>query len=220
MLVRFDRTTGESPAVLTREFYDEQAAELVEYQRDRGGQHEQLMSDVSPQGREIGRDRHGRHPIGAHLPIFTTPLCQRSLRPAIFCSVVPGDERSKGGGVMTRQGITGLGSVRCVMAFVADPERAATWWAAQLGCSPQHDQGFWWVDVDGTELGFHPADDAKNPHGASTVAYWSVDHLDTARSSFIAAGCIPVRGPLDVTADRRICQLTDPFGVVFGIDGP
>ena len=71
---------------------------------------------------------------------------------------------------------------------------------------------------DGVEVGFHPADHEKNPRGGSTVVYWRTDDLDEERERLIASGCTPWRGPLDVDDRRRICQLTDPFGIVFGLD--
>lgn len=109
-------------------------------------------------------------------------------------------------------------TVASVMHFVDDPERAATWWATQIQGSVHVDAGFAWVESDGVELGFHPADEQKNPRGASTVVYWSVGDLEASRTRFIDAGCEPWRGPLALPGGRRICQLRDPFGIVFGLD--
>jgi predicted enzyme related to lactoylglutathione lyase len=64
------------------------------------------------------------------------------------------------------------------------------------------------------------ADQSKNPSGASTVAYWSVHDLERSRDAFIEAGREPLRGPYEVSPTRRICQLVDPFGTVFGLDVP
>lgn len=77
-----------------------------------------------------------------------------------------------------------------------------------------------WLDLDGLEFGFHPASPKANAHGRSTVPYWSVEDLDTERKHLLEAGCTHHRGPLDVEPGRRICQLIDPFGTVFGLDGP
>lgn len=114
--------------------------------------------------------------------------------------------------------------IRTVMVFVDDPKTAATWWADYFGRDVRLDVNgqavYAWIDLDGLEFGFHQASPRNNPHGRSTVPYWAVDDLDTERTKLLDAGCTHLRGPLDVEADRRICQLVDPFGTVFGLDGP
>jgi predicted enzyme related to lactoylglutathione lyase len=109
-------------------------------------------------------------------------------------------------------------SVRAVMHFVDDPEATAEWWAAHFGGDVHVESGFAWFERDGVEVGFHPADPEKNPKGGSTVVYWRTNDLDEERERLIASGCTPLRGPLDIDDRRRICQLTDPFGIVFGLD--
>jgi uncharacterized glyoxalase superfamily protein PhnB len=44
--------------------------------------------------------------------------------------------------------------------------------------------------------------------------------VTAARARLLDAGCTHHRDPLDVVAGRRIRQLVDPFGTVFGLDGP
>ncbi|MGL4288456.1 MAG: VOC family protein [Phreatobacter sp.] len=114
--------------------------------------------------------------------------------------------------------------IRTVMVFVEDPEAAARWWAGIFGAEVPRDVNgasvYAWLDLDGLEFGFHQASPAKNPHGGSTVPYWAVDDLDAERQRLIDAGCVPHRGPLAVDASRRVCQLVDPFGTIFGLDGP
>ncbi|MEV8566750.1 VOC family protein [Streptomyces sp. NPDC051322] len=114
--------------------------------------------------------------------------------------------------------------VRAVMVFSDDPPTSARWWADALGGEARIESDgtavFAWVDVNGVELGFHPADDQRNPRGGSPVVYWSVSSVTATRERLLAAGCTHHRGPLDIDADRHICQLVDPFGTVFGLDGP
>lgn len=116
-----------------------------------------------------------------------------------------------------------LSGIRTVMVFVDDPEAAAVWWAAIFNAEVHRDVDgasvYAWLDLDGLELGFHPAS-SKNPHGGSTVPYWAVEDLATERLRLLDAGCSPHRGPLDVAPGRRVCQLVDPFGFIFGLDGP
>jgi len=109
------------------------------------------------------------------------------------------------------------------MFFVADPQAVCRWWATHLGgvgSSPAHEDGFWWFDHRGIEVGFHPQDPDRNPVGGSPVVYWAVEDLVAERDRLLAAGCSPHRGPLRVTATRSICQLVDPFGNTVGLDGP
>lgn len=115
--------------------------------------------------------------------------------------------------------------VSTVMYFATDPEKSARWWADALGVGSVHtdvdgDSVYAWFTIAGVEHGFHQADDERNPRGASPVVYWQVDDLDAARKHLLDAGAVHHRGPLTVEPGRRICQLTDPFGAVVGLEGP
>ncbi|KIF73924.1 glyoxalase [Streptomyces sp. 150FB] len=116
-------------------------------------------------------------------------------------------------------------NVRTVMVFAKDPEASADWWCRLLGTPVKtevSDTGavYAWGEIGGVELGFHPADDERNPRGGSPVVYWEVDDVDQARDWLLAAGCEHHRGPLTIERGRRIAQLRDPFGTIVGIDGP
>lgn len=113
------------------------------------------------------------------------------------------------------------GPLRAVMFFVGDQAAAATWYRDVVVGAGEvtEDQGYYFVEVEGVEVGFHPADPDRNPPGRSVVAYFATDHLDEARSAAIQAGAQHHRGPLDISEERAICQLIDPFGNVFGLDG-
>jgi predicted enzyme related to lactoylglutathione lyase len=111
------------------------------------------------------------------------------------------------------------------MVFVPDPEKAARWWASFFGTEVtlevnDDSQVYAWFDVAGVEYGWHPAEDERNPRGASPVIYWKTDDLTASRERLLAAGCTPHRGTLRVDDERQICQLVDPFGTVIGLDGP
>ncbi|MFJ7197497.1 MULTISPECIES: VOC family protein [unclassified Streptomyces] len=115
--------------------------------------------------------------------------------------------------------------VRTVMVFAQDPEASARWYGELLGVSVRVDAGdpgavYAWVETGGVELGFHPADDARNPRGGSPVVYWSVADVVEVRERLLAAGFAHHRGPLTVGPGRRIAQLRDPFGTIIGIEGP
>jgi predicted enzyme related to lactoylglutathione lyase len=110
------------------------------------------------------------------------------------------------------------------MLFAADTHAVAEWWAAAFGCTrlevEPHVQGdFVSFDAAGVEVGVHAADPELNPPGGSPVVYFAVPSVDAARRQLLALGATPHCGPLAVGADRAICQLRDPFGNVFGLDG-
>jgi hypothetical protein len=108
------------------------------------------------------------------------------------------------------------------MFFASNPESVASWWAANLGeeAPALRDGEFWYFILDGIEFSFHPADDDRNPIGASPVVYLSAANLEKTRARLLKLGCTMHRGPLAIDSFRQICQMTDPFGNTFGLDGP
>jgi predicted enzyme related to lactoylglutathione lyase len=107
-----------------------------------------------------------------------------------------------------------VGGVRTIMAFVNDPAAAARFWSDALEAPLSEDLPL--VNLGGVKLFFHRADDQNRQGG--TVAYFGVKDFDRARESLLAAGCAPHRGPLALPDGRRICQLRDPFGSVWGLE--
>ena len=113
--------------------------------------------------------------------------------------------------------------VRSVMIFAQEPEVVAKWWAELLEYPIDRvslEEGFVWFDVGDTEFGFHSADAGKNPVGGSPVVYLRVDDHAAAIARAESKGARLHRGPLAIGAARSIAQLIDPFGNVFGLDGP
>lgn len=111
--------------------------------------------------------------------------------------------------------------VRAVMAFVTAPLEAAAWWSSLTQAPVQQAGAFAWLELPGgTELGFHPADDERNPLNGNPVVYWAVPDLESARAALLAAGAVHHRGPLQIAQGRRISQLKDPVGIIVGLDGP
>ena len=109
------------------------------------------------------------------------------------------------------------------MIFADEPLVVASWWADLLECPSDHVSfvdGFVWFDVGDIEFGFHPSDAGKNPVGGSPVVYLRVEDLSGAVARAESKGARLHRGPLAVDASRSIAQLIDPFGNVFGLDGP
>jgi predicted enzyme related to lactoylglutathione lyase len=110
--------------------------------------------------------------------------------------------------------------IKAIMYFVERPGLAANWWADAFDTTAVHEGSFSYVHVEGLEIGFHPNEDGRNPKGSSTVAYLSTPDLEASRAHFLERGCAMHRGPLTISPTRTIVQLTDPFGNVFGLDGP
>jgi predicted enzyme related to lactoylglutathione lyase len=120
----------------------------------------------------------------------------------------------------------GIRGVAQVVVFVDDPPAASRFWAQALDAPQRLADGGALVESPFAEFYFHPTDDEKtpwgeekNPRGSSTVVYLAVDDFDAAREALITTGCLPWRGPLEIENGRRICQLRDPFGTVWGLDG-
>jgi len=111
--------------------------------------------------------------------------------------------------------------IASVMYFVDEPYAAGSWYAKHLfgGIWLQEEAGFFWLEVGGVEVGFHPTDDAKNPPGGGAVVYWRVENLTGTREALLAAGSEPWRGPLRLSPTRIICQLRDPFRNIIGLEG-
>jgi predicted enzyme related to lactoylglutathione lyase len=115
------------------------------------------------------------------------------------------------------------GDVRAVMFFCERPKDVALWWAKLIGISsdPVIDDGeFCWFNAGTTEYGFHPSDGDRNPVGGSPVVYLATTDLTAAMNKAIALGAIRHRGPLIISPERSIAQFRDPFGNIFGLDGP
>lgn len=113
--------------------------------------------------------------------------------------------------------------VRAVMIFADDPIVVASWWADLLGCPNDRvslEGGFVWFGVGDIEFGFHPSDALKNSAGGSPVVYLRVEDHSAAVARAESKGARLHRGPLAIGASRSIAQLIDPFGNVFGLDGP
>jgi predicted enzyme related to lactoylglutathione lyase len=108
------------------------------------------------------------------------------------------------------------------MFFTSNPDVVATWWASNLGeDAPILRNGeFRYFMVDGMEFGFHPSDNDRNPIGASPIVYLTVSSLEQTRSRLMKLGCTMHRGPLTIDSSRQICQMIDPLGNAFGLDGP
>jgi hypothetical protein len=106
--------------------------------------------------------------------------------------------------------------IATLMVFVDRPGDAARYWGGLLGAPPPDDDPQL-VAAGPLQLFFHAADPERNPQGG-TVAYLAVEDFDASRAELLEAGCVPHRGPLQLDDGRRICQVRDPFGTVWGLE--
>jgi SAM-dependent methyltransferase len=134
--------------------------------------------------------------------------------------IVPLRERAMPRTIATTPAEILFRGLRAVMVFVDHPAASAAWYAHYVGGEVRvENNDFAWIDVGGVEFGFHRSDGDKNANAGSPVIYWSVESVSESRAQLIEVGCLHHRGPLVVDEARHICQMVDPFGVVFGLDG-
>lgn len=108
--------------------------------------------------------------------------------------------------------------LRTAIYFVADLERAKTWYASALGVEPYYDTPYYvGFNVGGFELGLHPANDKKKPGPGGVETYWGVASIAEAWSRLLAAGATAVDEPNDVGGGIQVAALADPFGNVLGL---
>jgi predicted enzyme related to lactoylglutathione lyase len=113
--------------------------------------------------------------------------------------------------------------VRAVMFFCEEPATVARWWSQLLDVDSGDLEGagdFVRFVADDVEFGFHLADPLKNPVGGSPVVYVRTTDHSAALPRARSLGARLHRGPLSISPSRVIAQLTDPFGNIFGLDGP
>ena len=108
--------------------------------------------------------------------------------------------------------------LRSIIAPVADLAAARKWYAEWLGIEPYFDQPYYaGFDVNGFELGLHPASPDHQPGRDGGVAYWKTADLDAEWKDVIARGCTELSAPRDVGGGVRVAQALDPFGNAIGL---
>ncbi|MDF5719926.1 MAG: hypothetical protein PUP91_05450 [Rhizonema sp. PD37] len=58
-----------------------------------------------------------------------------------------------------------------------------------------------------------------SPGNAGQVAYWRVDNFEQALQHVQKHGARLYRGPVTIEGKQEICQMWDPFGNLFGMQG-
>jgi hypothetical protein len=112
-----------------------------------------------------------------------------------------------------------IGRVSSVVFFSEDWEAVAHWWARLVGRPLVRFPRSASVDLANVELVFSPIDN-RNPAGGSPLPYLEVLDFEEARRELASWGCLEMHRPLGVQGRRQITQFRDPFGNIFGIEGP
>jgi ribosomal protein S18 acetylase RimI-like enzyme/predicted enzyme related to lactoylglutathione lyase len=149
----------------------------------------------------------GFEPTGRRLP---------SHQPEIKCSIIEMDKPIKAGQIV----VGPLQRVSAVFIFVDDIFSSSFWYEKLLGRAPLYrDQNFAAFRIGEQELCLHPAD-TKSPHSSGgSIAYWWTEDFAATLSHALGLGAQLHRGPISIAGQRQICQLMDPFGNVFGLEG-
>ena len=107
------------------------------------------------------------------------------------------------------------------LMFVADVTQSAQFYEQLFQTKPiEQDESFCSFRFGDTFFILHPADEKSPPAKGGSVGYWLVDDLDAFLTHAQSLGAEIYRGPLFVQeTGRTICQLEDPFGNVFGVEG-
>lgn len=75
------------------------------------------------------------------------------------------------------------------------------------------------VDIDGVEVAFCPSDTRNRP-GGSPVTYWWCPQFNLTRYVVRDWGCVELHYPIANPDGTQMTQFEDPFGAVFGLQGP
>lgn len=110
----------------------------------------------------------------------------------------------------------GVQSLWCV-----DPDAAADWYGAVLGCPVERPrERVARIRFEPIDLAFLPLELAPEPPGPEAVwAWFTVDDLEGARALFVEAGARPEGALLELGA-MSMQKLRDPFGGLIALLGP
>ncbi|WP_211173521.1 VOC family protein [Brasilonema bromeliae] len=114
--------------------------------------------------------------------------------------------------------------IQAIFFFVDDVVAAATWYSKLLNAPVKYfhtdnEIRGALIEVASIDMFFHVADEKMRPGNAGQVAYWRVDDFSQAVDHAQKHGAKLYRGPLTIEENQAICQMWDPFGNLFGMQG-
>ncbi|MCY0909605.1 VOC family protein [Sulfobacillus sp. hq2] len=105
-----------------------------------------------------------------------------------------------------------------ILLFVPDVQSAKPWYADFLGVDPVFDDPHYCAfRLCGVSIGLHPYDDKTPTRSTGPVPYWRVADIHQSIAQLQSKGCGLFRGPIFGVDQRWVCQMTDPFGNVWGL---
>ena len=108
--------------------------------------------------------------------------------------------------------------LRTAIYYVPDMEKAKAWYRTLLGIEPYFDQPFYiGFNVDGFELGLHPAGDGHVPGSTGVAVYWGVERMTVAWPRALGLGGAAISAPQDVGEGIQVAMIKDPFGNALGL---
>ena len=109
-----------------------------------------------------------------------------------------------------------------LMFIVEEPSAALEWYSRLFDVEPTYIESldFRFLEVDGFVVEFLVADSKSQPGVNGQVCYWSVASFESFVETAVGLGARLYRGPIDIEGGRKMAQLRDPFGNVFGVRGP
>jgi len=112
-----------------------------------------------------------------------------------------------------------LKSLKRIVYFVEDPEKAKEWYNQLLGKQPVFDTPFAKIyNIGDCSLSLAKSPASSNEPCESMHVYWEVDDIDSVFEKMVSMGA-QVKSPVKQVFNIRIAQLVDPFVNVIGLTG-
>ncbi|MCH7850212.1 MAG: hypothetical protein IH845_01060 [Nanoarchaeota archaeon] len=111
--------------------------------------------------------------------------------------------------------------VAAIMIFSKNIIKSTKWYSKLIKTKPIFlDKEKSMIKIGKIKLVFHLPDKKSPVSTGGQVCYWKVNNFDNFIKRAIKLGAKIHRGPIEVeNSNYKICQLKDPFGSVFGIEG-
>lgn len=114
-----------------------------------------------------------------------------------------------------------LNRIRSIYLFVTDIRASVEWYAGAFTVPIlSFENNFASIRLGEILLCFHQADQKSPVSTGGCVVYWQVPDIEVALTRMVNAGAQLYRGPVPSEDGEQICQIKDPFGNVFGLEGP
>ena len=110
-----------------------------------------------------------------------------------------------------------IAGLRTVIYKVADMQAAKTWYSKAFDTMPYFDEAFYiGFNIDGYELGLHPAD-TNTLQVDNVVAYWAVEDVSAVFNRLVSIGAIAHEQPQEVGGGIVVATVKDPWGNAIGL---